>query len=270
MDSEKVQQIKPVYNECDTKFQLLEDIQSQVEVIKNMLMALEVKVSNLDKRISKYGVNDPRRYMHDLQLRKTAKFLLDKGRDDRGCYAPFLNKTALLELSCRTAVEQFGVDGLYLEFGVASGKTINHLATLFPEITFYGFDSFEGLPEDWRPEFKKGTFKCAIPEVNTNVHLIPGLYNYTIPPFAATHRDRVVFINIDCDLYSSTRTIFHILGERMGEGTVIFFDELLGYIGFEHGELAAFNEFVTYFDIKYKILGYGIEQLAIQIVSINV
>jgi S-adenosyl-L-methionine methyltransferase len=40
-------------------------------------------------------------------------------------------------------------EGLILEFGVYSGRTINHLASLTQQ-TIFGFDSFEGLPEDWR------------------------------------------------------------------------------------------------------------------------
>ncbi len=40
------------------------------------------------------------------------------------------------------------VDGLYLEFGVYSGTTINHIADQVPH-SVHGFDSFEGLPEQW-------------------------------------------------------------------------------------------------------------------------
>jgi hypothetical protein len=42
--------------------------------------------------------------------------------------------------------------GLVLEFGIFSGRTINHLAQ--PESSkIWGFDSFEGLPEDWRTDY---------------------------------------------------------------------------------------------------------------------
>ena len=40
-------------------------------------------------------------------------------------------------------------DGLIVEFGVRTGKTINHIANAFPDRRVFGFDSFEGLPEDW-------------------------------------------------------------------------------------------------------------------------
>lgn len=47
----------------------------------------------------------------------------------------------------------------YLEFGVADGGSIRvALAKLSPVCKLYGFDSFEGLPEDWFREFSKNTF----------------------------------------------------------------------------------------------------------------
>ena len=56
--------------------------------------------------------------------------------------------------------------GLVCEFGVGSGRTITHIATLLPDAQIFGFDSFEGLPEDWRPGFPKGTYATRkIPRV---------------------------------------------------------------------------------------------------------
>ncbi len=59
-----------------------------------------------------------------------------------------------------TGVEQHGVlkhclglvdtTGIALEFGVAGGATLNLIAQRMPVV---GFDSFEGLPEAWRPRF---------------------------------------------------------------------------------------------------------------------
>ncbi|GEM_PF-6274412 len=47
----------------------------------------------------------------------------------------------------------------YLEFGVADGGSMRvALANLGPEANLYGFDSFEGLPEQWYGNFTIGTF----------------------------------------------------------------------------------------------------------------
>ena len=68
-----------------------------------------------------------------------------------------------LELLSR-AVSLRTVKGLCLEFGVATGTTINYIASLTDE-TIFGFDVFEGLPEDWRTGFSRGKFKQPAPKV---------------------------------------------------------------------------------------------------------
>jgi hypothetical protein len=74
-------------------------------------------------------------------------------------------------------------DGLFIEFGVYSGKTINFISSKIDN-TIYGFDSFEGLPEDWRDGYEKGHFKMEkLPEVRENVKLIKGWFDETLPQF---------------------------------------------------------------------------------------
>ncbi|MCD8493946.1 MAG: hypothetical protein LRY39_00675 [Alphaproteobacteria bacterium] len=40
-------------------------------------------------------------------------------------------------------------DGKCLEFGVYKGESINYFSHRLPQLSFFGFDSFEGLAEDW-------------------------------------------------------------------------------------------------------------------------
>jgi hypothetical protein len=77
---------------------------------------------------------------------------------------------------------------LWLEFGVASGDTINYISK-FTNDKVYGFDSFEGLPEKWRDGFDKGAFNRNghLPQVNSNVELIKGWFNETLLNFIQTH-----------------------------------------------------------------------------------
>ncbi len=74
--------------------------------------------------------------------------------------------------------------GFNLEFGVYSGRTINCLSSLRPDLSFIGFDSFEGLPSDWDMGgklVKKEYFKKKeMPIVNQNVTLIKGFFDKTI------------------------------------------------------------------------------------------
>ena len=48
-----------------------------------------------------------------------------------------------------TTTEKRLPDGEVLEFGVYAGGSITRTANALPNMTIHGFDSFEGLPEDW-------------------------------------------------------------------------------------------------------------------------
>lgn len=53
---------------------------------------------------------------------------------------------------------------LVLEFGVAGGYTLNLIGSFFPDVTVWGFDSFEGLPQSWRDGFPEKTFQGHLPQ----------------------------------------------------------------------------------------------------------
>lgn len=169
------------------------------------------------------------------------------------------------------AIKEANLDSnqLVCEFGVHSGLTINHIASL-TSLTVYGFDAFKGLPERWRDGFGKGTFKRGdLPMVRANVVLIKGWFNETLPNFLKDNDRPVSFIHIDCDLYSSTKTVFDCLSQRIHPGCVIVFDEYFNYPGWEEGEYKAFNEFIESTGAKYEYIGYNRfhEQVAIKITA---
>jgi hypothetical protein len=134
-------------------------------------------------------------------------------------------------------------DGLVLEFGVATGATINHLAgtPALRERRIYGFDSFRGLPEPWAG-YRVGHFACAEPSVAANVELCVGLFAETLPPFLTQHVDTCALVHIDCDLYTSTRTVLEALTPRITVGTVMVLDE---YFIVVEQEQRAFNEWLA-------------------------
>lgn len=145
--------------------------------------------------------------------------------------------------------------GLFLEFGVASGRTISHIASLRKGPVF-GFDSFKGLPEDWRPGFPAGAFGGSIPAVPPNVELIIGDFKNTLPKFKREHVDPVSFIHIDCDLYSSTKAILDLLAPVFHSYCVLVFDEYFNYPGWKHHEHRAFEEFKASNDVNIKYEGF--------------
>jgi hypothetical protein len=157
------------------------------------------------------------------------------------------------------ALAAVSLQGLFLEFGVYSGTTINRIAVQRPHDTIYGFDSFAGLPERWRDGFPKGMFALAegeLPAVRPNVELVKGWFDATLPAFCAAHTgQKAAFIHIDCDIYSSTQTILAQLKPCIAPGTVIVFDEYFNYPGWKKHEYKAFREFCSSSNTVYRYIG---------------
>ena len=154
------------------------------------------------------------------------------------------------------AASRANLGGLFLEFGVASGRTIRHLAGLVPKVQLYGFDSFQGLPEDWRTDFGKGAFSGSLPPVPANVSLVQGWFNESLPEFLKTHEGNVSYLHVDCDLYSSTKCVFDLLSERIVSGTIIVFDEYWNYPGWRDHEFKAFEELKSSKGISCTPIGF--------------
>ena len=160
--------------------------------------------------------------------------------------------------------------GMVLEFGVRNGNSIRQIAGLAKQ-NVHGFDSFEGLPEVWHHEPKGSyTTEGEIPAVPANVTLHVGWFDKTLPEFLAQNEGPVRFVNIDCDIYSSTKTVLDLLAPRIVAGSVLVFDE---YIGNEHwcaDEYKAFQEAVATYGWKYEYLCFSLftKQVAVKITTI--
>lgn len=157
------------------------------------------------------------------------------------------------------ALIKIGVDGLLAEFGVFRGASINEIAARRRNDIIYGFDSFEGLREDWSGhDCAKGAFdlRADFPKVAPKVRLIKGWFDNTLPDFLAHHPEPFAFIHCDCDTYESAQNLFNLIGTRIRNGTVIVFDEYLGYRGWKIGEFKAWQDFVTHSGIVYEYLGF--------------
>jgi len=141
--------------------------------------------------------------------------------------------------------------GAILEFGVATGRSINHLARLCPDRKIYGFDSFQGLPEDWTDDFRQGHFNQNAPRVRDNVKLVPGLFQDTLQDFLSTLDEPIALIHIDCDLYTSTRYVLNTLRDYISKDLYIMFDEYINYPEWRQGEFKAWQELAKKYDIRY-------------------
>ncbi|QFZ16182.1 class I SAM-dependent methyltransferase [Saccharothrix syringae] len=147
-------------------------------------------------------------------------------------------------------------DGMALEFGVYTGSTLKLIATARGGRDVYGFDSFQGLPEDWRNGFPAGTFDVdGLPEVD-GAELVVGWFDDTLPGFLGSHPGPVAFLHVDCDLYSSTRTVLELVGPRLVPGSVVVFDEYFNFPGWQDHEHKAWTEYVARTGIAFDYVGY--------------
>ena len=196
-----------------------------------------------------YVPNSIKDEVFSIATRDSARFVVQNMSDVMGVQGPF----EVLS-HCLGQVE---VDGLYMEFGVFSGTTINHIAS-HVRSTVHGFDSFEGLPEKWG-NVPAGKFarEGDLPDVRDNVELHVGWFDKTLPAFIEKHQGNAAFIHIDADLYSSAKTILEALMPRIVPGTVVVFDEFFNYPGWQNHEYKAFDEFITASGNSFQYLTYA-------------
>ncbi|CAF0947416.1 unnamed protein product [Adineta steineri] len=161
-------------------------------------------------------------------------------------------------------------DGLWMEFGVFRGTSLSQIAEWKQAFCdnssqlVYGFDSFAGLPADWRRGFKRGAFRMPNGTqiiVPSNAVLVKGLFIDTLPThlrlvdYQYQCKTPVSFVHIDGDIYESARDILYLLGTRFVSGTVLVFDELFNYPDYEKHEIKALFEFLSGSDLRLMTLG---------------
>lgn len=137
------------------------------------------------------------------------------------------------------------IDGDYAEFGCWSGSTFwlahtearkhGHPAKL------WAFDSFQGLPEaegarDEHPAWSRGGMSMSVEEFHhvcardgvprAAYEVVPGFYHDTIERMSPTDQPvNIALAFIDCDMYSSTRSVLGFLMPRLKHGMIIAFDD---------------------------------------------
>ncbi|MGZ8517631.1 MAG: TylF/MycF/NovP-related O-methyltransferase [Chitinophagaceae bacterium] len=144
----------------------------------------------------------------------------------------------------------------YLEFGVAGGSSFKWWVenNTHPLSKFHGFDTFEGLPEDWGP-FKAGDMSTGSkpPDIkDSRVKFYKGLFQQTLPGFIQQYSsaNRKV-IHMDADLYTSTLYSLTSLAPLLKKGDIILFDE---YLVPSH-EFLAFDNFIKSYYINTEFIG---------------
>lgn len=141
----------------------------------------------------------------------------------------------------------------YLEFGTFEGESIGWWLSVNrdPRSRFFGFDSFEGLPEPWRG-YERGHFATEPPRLDDpRCRIVAGYFQRTLPEFLATHRPvgrQIVFM--DADLFSSTEFVLQHMGPHLRAGDLLMFDEFHAWLH----EFRAFANLLAVFPLQYEVL----------------
>ena len=145
----------------------------------------------------------------------------------------------------------------YLEFGVSGGFSFKwwRETNKNPNSRFYGFDTFEGLPENWGVVYKKGDMTAGVPvSDDKRVEFVKGLFQDTLPDFLRTHdlaKSRRRIIHLDADLFSATLYALSNMAVHLRPGDILLFDEF----NVPNHEFYAYKCFTESFYVKTELLG---------------
>tara|TARA_B100001093_G_scaffold496128_1_gene541388 strand:- start:210 stop:1514 length:1305 start_codon:yes stop_codon:yes gene_type:complete len=144
----------------------------------------------------------------------------------------------------------------FYEFGVWMGDSFSYIVPSFA--TGFGFDSFQGLPEDWGV-VPRGTYSSRgrVPDIE-NSKFIVGEFANTLPAFFADNQPMAGLINFDADLYSSTITALTNARPVIDKNTTLVFDEFIVNNNWEQDEFKALNEFCEIYGFKYDVVAISL------------
>lgn len=155
-------------------------------------------------------------------------------------------------------VNEEGLAGIpvnYLEFGVSQGHSFRWWSQVnqHPQSSFHGFDTFEGLPENWGL-YDKGAMAAPIPDMNdSRCHFHKGLFQETLIDFLKKYPmdGKRKIIHLDADLFSSTLFVLTTLARELKPGDILVFDEF----NVPNHEWHAYKVFTESFYLKTQLLG---------------
>jgi hypothetical protein len=166
------------------------------------------------------------------------------------------------------AQETQNLQGNAMEFGVFQGVTLKHIArAISPGRQVIGFDTFEGLPDDWGCLLEKGTFATEVPSLidYPNASLQIGRIEETLPNFLKKERKPVSLLHIDCPYYEINMFILEHILPFMPSQSIIVFDEFYGYPSFEMHEYKAWSETCNRFNLEILAIAYSSRSAAFKL-----
>ena len=186
--------------------------------------------------------------------------------------------TLLWEASRLAPPSRQDSDELLLDLGVWIGWS-TRLISDASDRTVYGFDTFEGLVEDWQIDdqavIKRGTFSLTEPfaqrfirdtgvslhdgvpdALGRKVQFIKGSTYETLAPFLADRPAAPIrLFHMDLDTYESCLHALETCKDHFIEGSILVFDEYL----VTNGEMLAFYEFQSKYELEWRYRAWGLE-----------
>jgi O-methyltransferase len=181
------------------------------------------------------------------------------------------------------------ITGDYVEFGSWGGNSLSlaheAISMIGSPRHLWAFDSFSGLPEiidardeRWRSTNETGQGgienfyadcdKLGVPRDAYTA--VEGYFSDTLPPLGSTGAPTdIALVYVDCNMYSSTVSVFDFLAPRLKHGMIVAFDDYFLWTSSEvSGERSALDEFLTanpqwhfqrYKDVHYAGLSFIVE-----------
>jgi Methyltransferase domain len=186
--------------------------------------------------------------------------------------------TLLSEASRLALPRRQDSDELLLDLGVWIGWSTRLISDACDR-TVYGFDTFEGLVEDWQVDdqtvVKRGAFSLSDPfaqrfirdtgvslhdglpaALGRKVQFIRGSTYETLAPFLADRPAAPIrLFHMDLDTYESCLHALETCKDHFIEGSILVFDEYL----VTNGEMRAFYEFQSQYELEWRYRAWGLE-----------
>ena len=144
----------------------------------------------------------------------------------------------------------------FYEFGVWMGDSFKYIVPHFSG--GFGFDSFQGLPEDWGV-VPRGTYSSRgrVPDIE-NAKFIVGEFAASLPKFFDGSQPMAGLMNFDADLYSSTITALSNARPVIDRRTTLVFNEFIVNNNWEQDEFKALNEFCEANNFTYEVVAVSL------------
>lgn len=213
-------------------------------------MAQEISPTNfasLMVSVIKNADRDIEYEMYRIAARSSAEFASEKMLRARRIRQNKYQDTGRFDLLDFALTQVSVEDGVHAEFGVYKGDSLGFIANRIDSVV-YGFDSFQGLPDDWFFGVGKGAFSLEgqSPHIDTlqrNFRLVVGPFSESIPTFLKAINKPLAFMHVDCSIYASAKDVLNGMADRIVPGTVAVFDEYFNYPGWQDHEHKALTEF---------------------------